>query len=223
MSIYTLNDIELELPDWLEDTPIARKIAKGEYEGAESHAARMRIKPGMPVLEIGAGLGYVSSICGKIAGPENVVSVEANPRMLDPLMANLRRNSCDGLRVMHGAVVGNGHHDDEVNFRAGNLFWGGATLPKGASREDMISVPALRIRPLLRAIRPRFVMLDVEGAEADLFKKPWPPFVKFVVMELHPKKYDKAVIKEIVDCMSASGLTYDPLTSHARTLGFMRV
>lgn len=223
MSIYTLNDIELELPDWLQGTPIEAKIAAGEYEGHESHAARQRIKPGMCVLEVGAGLGYVSSVCAKMAGPENVVSVEANPQMIDPLTANLTRNGCEKVRVVHGAIVGNGHHEDEVNFRAGGLFWGGATLPNGVSREDMVSVPALRIRPLLRVIRPRFVMLDVEGGEADLFKKPWPPFVKFVVLEIHPKKYDNAVIKEIVDCMSETGLTYDPVTSRGRTLGFMRV
>lgn len=223
MSVYTLEEIQIELPDWLQGTAIERKIAAGEYEGHEANAARKRIKLGMRVLEVGAGLGYVSSVCAQMAGAENVVSVEANPQMLTPLQSNLARNGYADVRVMHGAIVGNGHHEDNVNFRAGGLFWGGATLPNGVSREDMVSVPALRIRPLLMAIRPRFVMLDVEGGEADLFKKPWPPFVKFVVLELHPKKYATSVIKEIVDCMSETGLTYDPVTSRGRTLGFMRV
>lgn len=223
MRVFTINDIEIELPDWLEGTAIETKLASGDYEGHEAHAALQRIKPGMRVLEVGAGLGYVSSICAKLAGPAAVVSVEANPRMVEAAKATLKRNGFEEVLLEHGAVVGNGHHDAMVNFRAGTLFWGGATLPNGVEKEDMVSVPALRIRPLLMEFRPRFVMLDVEGGEADLFKKPWPPFVKFVVLELHPSKYDTSVIKEIVDCMSETGLTYDPVTSRGRTLGFRRV
>ncbi|UZD89608.1 FkbM family methyltransferase [Cognatishimia activa] len=222
MTVYTLHDIQIEVPDWLQGTAIERKIASGDYEGQEAHAARMRVKPGMQVLEVGAGLGYVSSVCAKMAGPANVVSLEANPKMISAARANLMRNGCGDVLLEHGAVVGNGHHLETVNFRAGGLFWGGSTLSVGEKRQDMISVPAYRIRPLLMEVRPRFVMLDVEGGEADLFKKPWPSFVRFVVLELHPKKYENTTIKEIVDCMSESGLTYDPVTSRGRTLGFMR-
>lgn len=223
MTVYTLHDIQIEVPDWLQGTAIERKIASGEYEGHEAHAARMRIKPGMQVLEIGAGLGYVSSVCAHMAGDKNVVSLEANPKMISAARANLVRNGYENVLLEHGAIVGDGHPNETVNFRAGGLFWGGATLSVGEKRDDMISVPAYRVRPLLMEIRPRFVMLDVEGGEADLFKKPWPPFVRFVVLELHPKKYEKTVIKEIVDCMSETGLTYDPVTSRGRTLGFMRI
>ncbi len=223
MSVYTLEGIELELPEALRGTAIERKVAEGSYEATEAQAARMRIKPGMRVLEVGAGLGYVSSVCAQMAGAENVVSLEANPQMVGAARANLLRNGFAAVTLEHGAVVGDAHHDEVVNFRAGSLFWGGATLPAGVEHEDMVTVPALRIRPLLMELRPRFVMLDVEGGEADLFKEPWPAFVKFVVLELHPKKYSRMVIKEIVDCMSNSGLTYDPLTSRGRTLGFMRV
>lgn len=223
MSIYTLHDIQIELPDWLSGTSIERKLAEGTYEGHEAHAARMRVKPGMRVLEVGAGLGYVSSVCAQLAGAEHVTSIEANPKMISSARTNLFRNGYGGAKLEHGAVVGDSYTDAMVNFRAGSLFWGGATLPEGVEMEDMVSVPALRIYPLLMELRPRFVMLDVEGGEAELFKKAWPPFVKFVVLELHPKKYEPAVIKEIVDCMSATGLTYDPVTSRGRTLGFMRI
>jgi hypothetical protein len=43
------------------------------------------------------------------------------------------------------------------------------------------------------------------------------------VLELHPPRYSDTVIKRIVDCMSDSGLTYDPVTSRGRVLGFRRV
>ncbi|GAA6208090.1 hypothetical protein NBRC116601_13830 [Cognatishimia sp. WU-CL00825] len=222
MSVHNLAGVRLELPDWLQGTAIEEKILAGEYEGSEAHAARQRIRPGMRVLEIGAGLGFVSAICAQTAGAENVISVEANPQMLAPLQNNLNQNELGEVKVIHGAVVGDAYRDLVVNFRAGALFWGGSVLDEGQSHTDMVSVPALPIGALLEMHRPRFVMLDVEGGEAALFSTPWPKYVRFVVLELHPRKYAPATVKQIVDCMSASGLTYDPVSSRGRTLGFMR-
>ncbi|CUH68293.1 hypothetical protein TG4357_03496 [Thalassovita gelatinovora] len=34
------------------------------------------------------------------------------------------------------------------------------------------------------------------------------------------KKYPGTMIKRIVDCMSESGLTYDPVASNGRVIGF---
>jgi hypothetical protein len=65
--------------------------------------------------------------------------------------------------------------------------------------------------------------MDIEGAEAHLFDAPWPDHVTSVMMELHPGRYPDTVIQRIVDCMSDSGLTYDPGPSRGRILCFRRV
>ncbi|TCL08761.1 FkbM family methyltransferase [Shimia isoporae] len=223
MTVYTLKGIEVGIPDWLKDTRIEAKLASGDYENKESEAALKRIKKGWRVLEIGAGLGYVSSICAQTAGAENVMSVEANPKMLDPIRANLDRNGQKGVNLVHGAVVGDSHSSETVKFRAGALFWGGGLVEEGASPDDMVEVPALPIGHLLAIHQPQFVMMDIEGGEQFLFDEKWPKCVRHVVLELHQSKYPRKVIKKIVDCMSRSGLTYDPSTSSGRTLGFMRV
>lgn len=223
MTVYTLKGIEVGIPDWLKDTRIEAKLASGDYENKESAAAQVRIKKGWRVLEIGAGLGYVSSICAQQAGAENVMSVEANPKMLDVVRANLERNGQGGVTLVHGAVVGDQHEEESVKFRAGTLFWGGSLVEEGKSPDDMVEVPAVPIGHLLAIHQPEFVMMDIEGGEQFLFDETWPKCVRHVVLELHQSKYPRKVIKKIVDCMSRSGLTYDPATSSGRTLGFMRV
>ncbi|MGR3650114.1 MAG: FkbM family methyltransferase [Shimia sp.] len=223
MTVYTLKGIEVGIPDWLTDTQIAAKLASGDYENKESAAALQRIKKGWRVLEIGAGLGYVSAICAQAAGAENVMSVEANPKMLDPIRANLARNGQSDVTLVHGAVVGNAHDAETVKFRAGALFWGGGLVEEGTSPEDMVEVPAVPIGHLLAIHEPQFVMMDIEGGEQFLFEEKWPKCVRHVVLELHLSKYPRKVVKKIVDCMSRSGMTYDPGTSSGRTLGFMRV
>ncbi|WP_299424500.1 FkbM family methyltransferase [uncultured Shimia sp.] len=223
MTEYTLKGVKVGLPDWLEGTKIEAKLASGDYEGRESAAALKRIKPGWKVLEIGAGLGYVTTICAQAAGAENVTSLEANPQMLDQIRDTLARNGQENVNLWHGAVVGDSHDGDTVAFRAGALFWGGGLVADGRSEKDMVEVPATRISDLLAIVQPDFVMMDVEGAEQHLFEQDWPKCVRHVVMEIHMAKYPKHVLQKMVDCMSRSGMTYDPATSSGRTLGFMRV
>lgn len=214
--------IRLELPEWTIGSVIEEKIRRGVYEHKESEAARKRLRAGMPVLEIGAGLGFVTSVCAAVAGPENVVSVEANPRMLDPIRRNLTLNGAEQVTLLHGAVVPEDYEEGDVPFHPGKLFWGGSIAEEGRNPKDLVSVPALRIDDLLSTHRPKFVMMDIEGAEQYLFDSRWPRFVRFVVLELHPSKYADNVIHKIVRCMAKSGLTYDPVCSDGRTLGFKR-
>ena len=52
---------------------------------AEARLCREALRPGDRVLEIGAGTGFIGSLCARICGSENVLSYEANPR-LEPLI-----------------------------------------------------------------------------------------------------------------------------------------
>ena len=119
MTVYTLKGVGIGLPDWLVGTAIEDKIRAGDYESKESDAALKRLRKGWTVLELGAGLGFVSSVCASVVGAENVISVEANPRMLDPVRANLERNGFGDVTLLHGAVVGDDHTGETVTFRAG--------------------------------------------------------------------------------------------------------
>ena len=84
-------------------------------------------------------------------------------------------------------------------------------------------MPCLGIDALLREYRPHLVIMDIEGAEEHLFDAPWPDHVRVVMMELHPGRYPDTVIKRIVDCLSASGMTYDPGPSRGRILAMRRL
>lgn len=224
MNTYKLNGITLALPTDFDAPRIKAKLESGDYESAEARAAMVRVKPGQRVLELGAGLGYVTALCARIAGPDNVVSVEANPAMLEVIRANLARNGLDGVELVHGAVTAARDTDKTVPFRAGPAFWGGAVLPLGRKgSRHVVEVPLVQFSELMQGFRPHVVIMDIEGAEADLFDAPWPEHVRAVIMELHPKKYPDTVIAQIIECMARSGLTYDPSTSEGRVLGFRRV
>ena len=223
MGEYVVNGVQLVVPDEMLNERVAGKLESATYEAHEAHAAQMRLRPGMRVLELGSGVGYIASICAGVAGPENVVTVEANPAMLPVIRANLDRNGNEATRLIHGAVTGLDGEQGEIAFDPKKVFWAGRIADEDTDPEKLVQVPMLPLSGLLNDYRPHLVIMDVEGAERHLFGAPWPEHVRAVMMELHPNQYPDRVIKQIVDCMSASGLTYDPGPSRGRILCFRRL
>jgi FkbM family methyltransferase len=217
---FELSGVSLEVPDRLLTKCIRDRLEAGKYEANEARAAQLMIDYGDRVLELGAGVGYVSSICAMLAGAGNVMSVEANPRLLNTARTNLDRNDCEETVLLHGAVVGAKVKGDRVHLKDAHAFW--ASSLGAAEEEDTISVPALVLSDLLEVHKPTVVIMDVEGAEADLFDTPWPDFVRVITVELHPNRYPDTVIKRIFDGMSASGLIYAPHLSRGALVGFCR-
>lgn len=223
MAEYELNGIRIELPEEMASARVHEKVARGEYERREAQGAIARIKPGMRVLELGAGLGYVTCLCARAAGAAKVTTVEANPSILPVLRNNLKRNGFGAVDLRHGAVMAEGGKTP-VQFRMGKAFWGSSLAGENDAKDATVTgVPRLGLRALMKESRPHAVVMDVEGAEADLFLKPWPGHVRVVLMELHPKLYSDRILQQIFDCMSVSGLTYDPGVSYRAYVGFRRV
>ncbi len=223
MAEFEIDGIHLVVPDQMLNPKLSDKLSTGGYEAHEAHAARMRLREGQRVLELGSGIGYIASVCASITGAGNVTTVEGNPNMLPVIRGNLERNGFGAATVLHGAICGMKSAAEPIEFDNKKTFWAARIADIDTSPDSVVSVPHLGLGDLLKTYRPHVVIMDIEGAEEHLFDAPWPAFVRAVMMELHPGRYSDVVIKRIVDCMSVSGLTYDPLSSRGRILGFRRV
>ncbi|WP_294609392.1 FkbM family methyltransferase [uncultured Roseovarius sp.] len=223
MAEFEIDGIRLNVPDEMLNPKLTGKLSTGGYEAHEAHAARMRLREGQRVLELGSGIGYIASVCSSITGPENVTTVEGNPDMLPVIRGNLERNGFAAVTVLHGAVGGMKSTPDPIEFDTKKTFWAARLADMDSAPDAVVSVPHLGLGDLLKACRPHVVNMDIEGAEEHLFDAPWPAYNRAVMLELHPGRYSDVVIKRIVDCMSDSGLTYDPGSSRGRILGFRRV
>ncbi|MDA3857059.1 MAG: FkbM family methyltransferase [Roseovarius sp.] len=223
MAEFEIDGIHLSVPDEMLNPKLSEKLSTGGYEAHEAHAARMRLRAGQRVLELGSGIGYIASVCASITGPENVTTVEGNPSMLPVIKGNLEQNGFGAVTVLHGAVGGMKSGAEPIEFDNKKTFWAARIADVDTAPDAVVSVPHLGLGDLLKTCRPHVVIMDIEGAEEHLFNAPWPGFVRSVMMELHPGRYSDVVIKRIVDCMSESGLTYDPGPSRGRILGFRRL
>ncbi len=223
MPRFEIKDVVLDIPDELLNAHLTKKMSEGSYESSEARAARMRVKRGHRVLELGGGVGYISSVCAQITDPSNILTVEANPATLPIIRNNLDLNGAQTTKIVHAAVAGDAAEGESVLFRAGKAFWGSSIADATSNPKELVEVPLISVFELLNLHRPDVVIMDVEGAEKYLFEQKWPRYVWHVIMELHPRLYSSAVVKKIFDRMSQSGLTYDPGPSRGALVAFRRV
>lgn len=226
MAKFLINGFILHLPDHLINDTIRKSINNGRYEGQEAVAVDRHITAEDRVLELGAGAGYITMQIASRTGGENLLSVEANPKMVPVVEKNLDTNLINGVRVINAAVVPDDYASDHVSFHMTAAFWASSlngTLAKNWASTKTIDVPAIPFGELMRAHQPTVVIMDIEGGEQELFGAPWPNHVRLLVIELHPKLYPDQIIQQIFNQMSASGLTYCPLGSNGAVVVFKRL
>ncbi|HET9067567.1 MAG TPA: FkbM family methyltransferase, partial [Amaricoccus sp.] len=65
-------------------TPAIRAaILSGRFEAEEASQIPRIVRPGDRVLEIGAGIGFISTLLSRQPRVARVVAVEANPNLID--------------------------------------------------------------------------------------------------------------------------------------------
>jgi FkbM family methyltransferase len=154
-----LLDMQTEKDFWL-----------GTYEPAMQSALGELIKPGMTVYDVGANVGYVTLMLGKLVGAqEKVFAFEALPDNVERLRRNVELNGFnDRVIVFPGAVAaGKG----EVKFLV-HASGGMGKAAGSAGREEHyqreIIVPCISLDEFVYLQGnppPQAVKMDIEGGE----------------------------------------------------------
>lgn len=177
----TLDGIRLSTAQDIVPRFVRSALFKGTYEAHERKLARQLLRPGDRVLEIGAGIGFISLLCARICGAENVLSYEANLSLEPVIRGNYALN---GLRpdLRMRAITVDGR--PVTFFRSDNIV-SSSTTDRGNDAERM-TVESDRFEDVIAEHGPDVVIMDVEGAETDLLTNSRLAGVKHIVVEIHP-------------------------------------
>lgn len=146
---------------------LLREMESGRYEAEEIACALVNIAPDDVVLELGAGIGALSSVvlCRKKAAAW--VCVEANPDLIPLIRKNHKLNALNGVTVISGAP-GSAQDTAERDFYVTEDFWA-SSLQRPAVFKEIKKVPVHNFGEILDKYRPSFIICDIEGGEYDLF------------------------------------------------------
>ncbi|MBU2146974.1 MAG: FkbM family methyltransferase [Alphaproteobacteria bacterium] len=182
-------------------------LKTGRYEANEARRVRRAIRPRDRVLELGAGLGIITSIIAAVEGVR-VWSFEADPRTATLAQRVLDRNCGDNVVFTNGILAAGPPR--KLLFYQRADFWMSSAFAEQGPYEQMIEINSRDIDVFIRKHAINVLVMDVEGAELELLQNAQLPGIERVFLELHDHLYGLAGVGAISETMSRKGLIYDP-------------
>ncbi len=208
------------------DAALRQRIERGRYEVHEARTVEKILAAGDVVVELGAGLGLISTLACKTGLPQAVHCYEADPRMPRLIAETHRLNGVSAVTVTNAAVTG-----DAAALARGTIpmhlrgnFWANSVhAPKAGAALHQVAVPALSLAAIVADRNPSVIICDIEGAEDGLFDGVDLSGVRHVIVELHPGVTGLEGVARVFDALRAAGLVYDPALSERAVPGFTRL
>lgn len=188
---------------------VRRKLNKGSYELPESKSLHRFLTSDSRVLELGGGIGFISSFCCKI-GVEAITTIEANPVLCDYIRDVHVLNDITNANVINGVAMTDqqARGDSTMSFYVTDPFWSSSLAkPSGLPFEE-IRVPVHSLSDIINDSRANVIVCDIEGGELDLFEDTDLGRVNHVFMELHTRRYGGRGVIRIFEAMHKQGFFY---------------
>ncbi len=175
-------DIFVDFARW--SPRLIELVLKGNYEVSEAKAIASFLSSGDRVLDIGGGIGLSGLLAGRVVGDQNVAVYEANPVNVDQIKRNFALNRVS-TSVETAAVVPDAYQRSEVSFFLHDNFCRSSVFSDTPGGRE-ITVPARRFADLVKTHNPTALLMDVEGAEADILSGADLSSISKICLELHP-------------------------------------
>lgn len=212
-------------PD-LTDPALRERIGQGRYETHEARTIEAVLQEDDVVVELGAGLGLISTVAYKTGLPRAIYCYEADPRLPGLIAETHRLNGVRGVTVTHAAITSDPAllAEGRVNMFLRTAFWANSiNRPSTGRAKDRVQVPVRSLDAIVAEVRPTVICCDIEGAEVGLFDGVDLSGVRHVIVEVHPEETGLAGVGRVFDAMRAGGLVYDPALSERGVPGFTRL
>ena len=192
-------------------------LMDGQWEAWITSVVLKLVKPGMRVLEVGANLGWFTTLLARAVGPSgSLTAYEANPEMADIARRNLMINGLGShAKVIQEAVL---DRSGRVSFKMLQRYRGSSSLfvdeAFAASLNDTwvtIDVAATTLDEIMPDGVVDLIKIDAEGAE---------PLILLGARELIKRSPGVAVIIEYAPDMIKRSMPLDDFFAEIEGMGF---
>ncbi len=184
------NRVTLEGLTFSVDNPLITTREKGliylgQHESQDIAMVHRHLVAGLPVIELGGGIGVVACIINrKLASPSDHIVLEANPDLIPTLDSNRRINQCE-FQVRNAALAYGG---PEISLSIGSF----AASRVGGGGVRQVRVATTTLAQLLQQSGFAHINLvaDIEGAEVHLVEQEGQLLrqrVRTLILETHPR------------------------------------
>lgn len=161
---------------------VERALSKGGYEREELRLIGEILSPDDVVLEVGAGLGLVSTYCAKRVGSNRVYAYEADPDLEPCIRETYQLNGVSPSLEMCAVAAQPGR----VTLYRDKHFVSSSVVRRRVGAKP-VEVPGKALRYVVEKVQPTLLVVDAEGAERELFDDTDLPSVTRIVLEMHER------------------------------------
>jgi len=201
---------------------IARSIKKGRYENDEVTGTPKFIKPDDRVIELGAGIGFISSFIATSLGVKNIMCIEADPNLCEFIRTVHKENGITTAEVRNVVALNDAGDIGKIDFFVREPFWS-SSLDGEEAYVKSVKVQTLHLSSLIKDFKANTLIVDIEGGERDLFSPLDLTGIDKVFLEIHTRKIKRIGIKMCFDALSACGFAYDQQVSRGGSVLFRRI
>lgn len=200
--------------------PIKQAILNNLFEAEEAAQIPNIVKSGDTVLDIGAGIGFISTLLARQAGVKKVISVEANPDLMPFMKALHALNNVQNIERLNAVLTND--TAAAMTFYQRRDFWMGSLAEGPNPYLKKIIVSTKNLNNLLRDQSVDLIVCDIEGAESIIFADADLSNVDRIYLELHDHITGLCGVKSVFDQLSAKGFAFDPRHSNGAIVLFRR-
>lgn len=197
-------------------------LREGTYERKECDAVMRVVRRGDRVLELGGGIGYMSTLLSVKKKVDRIVSYEANPALIPYIRSVHEANDVTNVDLRNALLSPEAGAPVPFYIRRNFL---GSSMDRAADPDSIteeVQIDRHALAPVLEELRPEVLVCDIEGAEADLLPAGDWSCLRAAVIELHPQWIGQAGVQAVFDAMQRAGLTYFPKASEAKVVTFRK-
>lgn len=199
---------------------IRGSLRTNSYEAKESDAMLRVIRDGDTVIELGAGIGYMSTLIAKKRNVKAVHSFEANPALIPYIRSVHQANELENVHITN-AILGKRKGTADFYVRS-NLLSSSLDPLETDEDPEVVKVDVLNAKSVFAKIKPTVLVCDIEGAEADLIPSLDLSNVRAALIELHPQWIGPEGVNAIFRAFMDAGLAYYARGSVAKVVAFRR-
>ncbi|MBZ9603163.1 FkbM family methyltransferase [Phyllobacterium chamaecytisi] len=219
MEVLTVHGIRVPLTCDEVSPAIWQALTSGSYEAKEARSVFKAVRPNDRVLELGTGIGIITSLIAKIPGVQ-VWSFEANPSTAALAHRVISANDLGNVVLSQGILIAG--EPCILPFYVREDLWMSSLDKRQGSYQREISLTSTNIDDFIADHAINVLVMDIEGAERDLLGRSALPHIERIFLELHDHLYGLSGIREITQALAMKGFAYDPRGSNGPCVLFAK-
>jgi tRNA G37 N-methylase Trm5 len=216
-----LNVHGVEVPISQNDVPaeLWSNLLDDSYRADAAKIATKAVQPNDRILELGAGLGIVTSL---LAGSEGVRvwSFEGDPEMASLAKKIVLANNRTNVTVTQGLPMPGPSR--EISYYVRAKPWMSSFSKEHGEHVEVHSFASIDVNDFIQQHDINYIVMNIGGAELEFVKHAHLKAIERIFLELHDHLYGLDGIKKITSELMDKGFVYNPRLSHATGVTYSR-